>query len=353
MQLHTFGWNSTLSSQFEPYAALGYTPARIVLQTRSGYSLWTEQRDMTADVSGKFRHAAQQPVDFPTVGDWVAVSCYADSAMGTIQAVLPRRSQFSRKAAGSKTDEQILAANVDTAFLVSGLDHDFNIRRIERYLVLIWESGANPVVVLNKADLCASLDEHLMAVEAIAPGVPIVALSALHQSGLEALAAYLRPGQTIVLVGSSGVGKSTLTNRLIGHAKQAVQAVRSGDDRGRHTTTHRELFLTASGALIIDTPGLRELQLWSNQTTVDEVFTDIEAIAQDCRFRDCRHQSEPGCAVQAAIATGTLDPTRLNSYHKLTKELDYLARKQDERLTANTKARWKQIHKEMRRRRKG
>ncbi|HHP7243633.1 MAG TPA: ribosome small subunit-dependent GTPase A [Elainellaceae cyanobacterium] len=348
MQLEQLGWNLRFSSYFRAFEQSGFIPGRVTVQQRAFYQVYTEQGEILADISGAFRHQSQYLSDFPAVGDWVALQPHDDSN-AIIHAVLPRTSQFSRKVAGNTTDEHVLAANVDTAFLVSGLDHDFNLRRIERFLVMAWESGAKPVVILNKADLCHDIDLRVAEVEAIAPGMPVVSLSALHQSGIAPIMPYLRTGETIVLLGSSGVGKSTLTNQLLGISKQAVESVRPDDSRGRHTTTHRELMLTPSGALLIDTPGLREIQLWSGRNAIDEVFTDIEELAERCRFRDCHHRQEPGCAVQEAIADGRLDSARLASYQKLNKELDYVTRKQDERLQSNTKARWKQIHKEMRR----
>ncbi len=261
---------------------------------------------------------------------------------------MPRKSKFSRKTVGNKTEEQIVAANVDTVFLVSGLDGDFNPRRIERYLILAWESGANPVIVLNKSDLCNSLESCLAEVEAIALGVPIVVLSATNHQGLDALTSYLQPGQTVALLGSSGVGKSTITNQLQGEVVQAVQSVRQGDDRGKHTTTHRQLILLPTGGLIIDTPGMREIQIWAGEESLQETFADIETLAQECRFRDCQHHKEPGCAVQQALAEELLDYSRFLSYQKLQKELAYSARKQDQRAQLAEKERWKKIHKAMR-----
>jgi ribosome biogenesis GTPase len=269
-----------------------------------------------------------------------------------IHAVLPRKSKFSRKTVGAKTQEQIIATNVDTVFLISGLDGDFNLRRIERYLILVWESGANPVILLNKADLCTDVEKRREEVESIALGVPIVVLSALNNQGLDTLAPYLGKGQTIALLGSSGVGKSTLTNQLAGKELQAVQEVRQGDDRGRHTTTHRELIVLPSGGLIIDTPGMREIQIWAGDEGFQETFADIERFAQQCRFQDCQHECEPGCAVRQALEDGTLDYQRFLSYQKLQKELDYLARKQDQKAYLAEKERWKKITKSMRTKKK-
>ncbi|MEH2298369.1 MAG: ribosome small subunit-dependent GTPase A [Nostoc sp.] len=237
---------------------------------------------------------------------------------------------------------------MDTVFLVSGLDGDFNPRRVERYLIMAWESGANPVVVLNKADLCNSLEEYLAQVEAVALGVPIAVLSATNHQGLDALKPYLQPGQTVALLGSSGVGKSTITNQLQGASVQVVQPVRRGDNRGRYTTTHRELILLPTSGLIIDTSGMREIQIWAGDEGLQETFADIETLAQKCHFRNCQHNNEPGCVVQQALAEGELDYSRFFSYQKLQKELDYLTRKQDQRAQLAEKERWKKIHKAMR-----
>jgi ribosome biogenesis GTPase len=232
--------------------------------------------------------------------------------------------------------------------LISGLDGDFNLRRIERYLILVWESGANPVIILNKADLCEDVEQRREAVEEIALGVPIIVLSAVNNQGLDALIPYLNQGQTVALLGSSGVGKSTITNQLAGKAIQSVQAVRQGDDRGKHTTTHRELIILPSGGLLMDTPGMREIQIWTGDEGLQETFADIKSLAMQCRFHDCRHEQEPGCAVQEALADGTLDYQRFLNHQKLQKELNYLSRKQDQRAALVEKEKWKKIHKSLR-----
>ena len=357
MTLSNLGWSDTFAHSFASYAAKGYQAGRVAIAHRSQYHLYTEQGECMATLTGKFRHQAQATQDFPTVGDWVVFHPQPQSNQVLIDAVLPRKSQFSRQAAGTRTDAQLIAANIDTIFLVSGLDHDFNLRRIERYLVMAWDSGATPVIVLNKADLCEDLEEKYEAVEDVAIAVPIISLSALTQDNLEALNPYLQPGQTIALLGSSGVGKSTLTNQLIGHTVQATRAVRADDSRGRHTTTARTMLRLPSGALLIDTPGMRELQLWSAETgsveqSVEETFADIETLAQHCRFRNCQHQSEPGCAIQTALETGELSHKRWANYQKLLKEQAYLHRRQDQQAQHNTKARWKQITKTIRQNRK-
>jgi ribosome biogenesis GTPase / thiamine phosphate phosphatase len=346
--------NSGINSSINPsntasnVTASNLTPARVTSEHKGLYNLQTEVGEFAAAIAGKLRHQATEAQDYPAVGDWVVATVRPSEQKATIHHILPRRSKFSRKAVGGKIDEQVIAANIDTVFLVSGLDLDFNPRRIERYLLLAWESGANPVIVLNKADLCGDVEACLLAVEAIAPAVPIVVLSALQADGLSGLEPYLKSGQTIALIGSSGVGKSTLTNQLLGTTVQLTQDVRESDSRGRHTTTHRELLPLPSGGLIIDTPGMRELQLWAGEDSLQGTFTDIDALAATCRFRDCQHQQEPGCAVREAVELGNLDGSRLANYLKLQKEVAYLSRKQDQQAFLEEKAKWKQISKRQR-----
>ncbi|HEY9881701.1 MAG TPA: ribosome small subunit-dependent GTPase A [Leptolyngbyaceae cyanobacterium] len=350
MNLTEFGWrcDSRIADAFSPFAEAGFVAARVALEHRGNYQLCTEYGEVPAVLPGQFRYQVQGPESYPAVGDWVVARLHDGASHATIHHVLPRQSQFVRKAAGLRTEAQVVAANVDTVFLMSGLDHDFNLRRIERSLVLTFESGASPVIVLNKADSCADLDGAMAAVALIALGVPLIAISALTGDGTGALASYLQPGQTVALIGSSGVGKSTLTNFFLGAAVQETQAVRADDQRGRHTTTYRHLLRLPSGALLIDTPGMRELQLWSGSDGLEATFSEIDELAEHCRFRDCQHGQEPGCAVQAAISSGDLDPARFHSYQKLQREQRYLAERQDGLASLNTKRRWKSIHKAMR-----
>jgi ribosome biogenesis GTPase len=312
--------------------------------------------DRPAVVSGRFRFAALAPSDYPAVGDWVALEpSRAEAGLDDpviIAAILPRRSAFRRSAAdsnrrshGNLVDEQVLAANVDIAFLVAGLDGDFNLRRLERYLAVAWSSGVMPVIVLNKADIAQDLDGRLVAVEAIAPGVPVVVLSALTGEHLADLGPFLHAGSTAVVLGSSGTGKSTLVNALLGEEHQATAAVRASDSRGRHTTTHRELFTLPGGALLIDTPGIRSLEVVGAGDGVDSAFDEIALLAEGCRFRDCRHDSEPGCAVRGAVADGRLSADRLASHEKLERELAHARRKEDPRAAAEERRRWKAISK--------
>jgi ribosome biogenesis GTPase len=348
MNLNLLGWSSFFASSFAAYSQAGYAVGRVAIASRTLYTLYTESGELTADISGNLQSRATATQDFPAVGDWVVIRSRVSEKRATIHAILPRKSKFSRKTAGARTEEQVVATNIDTVFLVSGLDGDFNLRRIERYLLLAWESGANPVILPNKADLCPAIDERVAEVAAVAPSVSIIPLSATNQQGLDALSSYLQPGQTVALLGSSGVGKSTITNELKGEKVQAIQSVRRGDDRGRHTTTHRELILLPNGSLIIDTPGMREIQIWSAGEGLQETFSDIEALAERCRFRDCQHHHEPGCAVQQALERGSLDESRFLNYRKLQKELNYLTRRQDQRASLLEKERWKKIHKSLR-----
>jgi ribosome biogenesis GTPase len=287
--------------------------------------------------------------EYPAVGDWVAIERGGAGQRATIHAVLPRRSRFSRKAAGEVTEEQVVASNVDIVFLVSGLDRDFNPRRIERYLVTAREGGTTPVVILNKADLVGDLAPIVAEVTELAAGAPVHAISSKARRGLAELDPYLTRGTTIALLGSSGVGKSTLINALLGTERQRTLEVREKDGRGRHSTTNRELIALPHGALLIDTPGMRELQLWEGDGAIDETFEDIDAIAPDCYYRDCQHDTEPRCAVKAAVARGDLSPARLDSFQRLRREVKHLERKVDHAAAAEEKRRWKIIHRNFKR----
>ena len=345
MDLATIGWDSILDEKFAPFAEQGLIPARVARTHSAIYQIYTEEGELTAELTGRMRHEATSSSELPAVGDWVAVQPHLEEGKGMVQAVLPRKSCFSRKEAHVRTEEQVVAANVDTVFLVAGLDRDFNLRRLERYLVLAWDSGASPVVVLNKADLCDELEVRVAEVEEIAFGVPVHPISAVEKEGLEPLFQYLKQGQTVALLGSSGVGKSTLINSLLGREVLAVGEVRADDQRGRHTTTHRELVPMPGGGVLIDNPGMRELQLWTDEEGLKETFEDVEELAAECRFRDCGHGGEPGCAVQEALGDGRLDPKRFESFLKLQRELQHLAARQDYKERMAVKERGKQIAK--------
>jgi ribosome biogenesis GTPase len=343
--IKALGWDTGWAETFAPFAARGHRPARVVAVHRDTSVVRDGQGDRTAQVSGAFRYEALAASDYPTVGDWVAL----DSDV--IAAVLPRRSVFKRMAAdGTRRgagldDEQVMASNVDVALLVAGLDNDFNLRRIERYLAVAWSSGITPVVVLNKSDLADDVDGRLVAVDAVAPGVATVAVSAWTGAGLDELRAHLRPGATAAILGSSGVGKSTLVNALLGEDRQKTAEVRESDSRGRHTTTHRELFELPGGSLLVDTPGIRALEVLGADEGVESAFDDVVDLAAACRFSDCRHGGEPGCAVRAAIADGRLAEDRLDSHRKLERELAHAARQGDPRARAEHRRTWRLISK--------
>nr|WP_246357922.1 ribosome small subunit-dependent GTPase A [Pyxidicoccus fallax] len=310
-------------------SSLPLVPGRVVRQARGLLSVQTSGRVFLARTAGRLLHEAPGAEALPTIGDWVALQLPSGDGEALLHAVLPRRGVLARREAGSERDVQLIAANLDVVFLVTGLDDNYNPRRIERALAVAWNSGAAPVVVLSKADLHPDVPERVQEVEALAPGVPVIALSAHTGEGVEALRALLPAGKTGALLGSSGVGKSTLVNLLLGEERLATQAVSEEDGRGRHTTTHRELFVLPWGGLLIDAPGLRELGLWGDEEGVDQAFSDILALAEGCRFSDCQHQGEPGCAVHAAVAAGELPRARLDSFDKLRRERAYLARQTD------------------------
>jgi len=338
-KLAALGWDEQLRGEFEAISQPGTEPGRVVGEHRGGYRVATAGAEMIAETSGKLRYEALGRADYPVVGDWVAVQGPA------IQAVLARRSLFQRQDPGG--GEQLLAANVDIAFLVTSLNRDFNLRRLERYLAMTWSSGAQPVVLLSKADLAEDLDGPVAEVERVAAGVPIIAVSATHAVGLDLVRAHLVPGRTAVFLGSSGVGKSTLINALAGRPLQAVREIRANDARGRHTTTGRQLITLPNGWLVIDTPGLRGIGLTDADVDagLDRAFADIDTLATDCRFSDCGHEGEPGCAVQAAIHEGRLGPDRLASHRKLQREAARSTLAMDRGARAANRARWRAIQK--------
>jgi len=329
-QLLSLGWTPRFEALFEPHREAGLIPARVSLEHTHIYRVLTGGEEWLARVVGRLRHNASSRADFPGVGDWVAVEPPSQAGDARIKAVLPRFSRFSRRAAGDPTEEQVVAANIDTVFIVGGLDHNFNPRRIERYLMVAWESGATPVIVLNKADLVDDPDGAVEEVRALAPAVDVHAVSARRPETLDLLRGHLGLGKTGALLGSSGVGKSSIVNSLVGHDLIRTHQVRESDSRGRHTSTHRQLVMLPGGGLLIDTPGMRELQLWDTGS-LSETFTDVTDLAAQCRFRDCRHRDEPGCAVTAAVASGELPEARLESFRKLDAEREHAARQQDER----------------------
>jgi ribosome biogenesis GTPase len=346
--LRAIGFVGPVAESFAAFAGQGLVPGRVVAGHTGLLRVRTEEGEALAEVAGSLRHKARGPEERPAVGDWVAVRPPKPGHRAVVQAVLPRRTAFVRRAAGRRDVAQVLAANVDTVFLVMGLDGDFSLRRIERALVLAWESGADPVVLLNKADVCDDVPARRAAVEAVAPGVPVLAIAARPGEGLDSLAPWLAPGRTVALLGSSGVGKSTIVNRLLGREKQRTREVLEAGERGRHTTTHRELVPLPGGALLLDTPGLREIQLWSDETGLQAAFFDVHELSSGCRFTDCRHGTEPGCAVRAAVGEGRLDPARLDSFHKLQAELRAMEVREDPLKRREERGRWKAIYKSLR-----
>ena len=345
--LTELGWDEALAEQFAEHAAAGLQPGRVAVQHRGAYDVLTEDGELRCDVAGRLYEESSSGADLPAVGDWVAVLSRPDEQAGTIQHVLPRRTKFSRKTAWQATEEQVVAANVDVVFIVTSANEELNLRRLERYLILARESGAEPVVLVTKSDLAKDVGAAVAAVASVAFDIPVHALSSKTGEGLEAVRARLGPGVTAALLGSSGVGKSTLVNRLVGEELLATREIRD-DGRGRHTTTRRELVQLPNGALVIDTPGMRELQLWVADEGLEEAFADVTSLFERCRFSDCSHESEPGCAVKEALADGSLAPERWESYLRLQAELEHLERRIDKRAAAEERRRWRSLSREAR-----
>jgi ribosome biogenesis GTPase len=346
--LADLGWDPAWQGAFDGLApADDVEPARVVVAHRDAWQVVGEPGQLAAGIAGRLRSAALGAGDLPTVGDWVMIDARPNEGSATIVAVLPRRTALVRTAGESErrtgADAQVLAANIDVVFVVAGLDRDLNLARLERYLAVAWSSGALPVLLLNKADIDAHVDEHRLAVEAIAPGVDVLVISARDGRGLGDVRERLAPGATAVVIGSSGAGKSTLLNALLDEVRHATAPVREDDSRGRHTTVARQLVPLPEGALLIDTPGLRSLSVAGAEDGMADAFADVHGLASGCRFRDCGHDSEPGCAVIEAVETGTLDPERLVRYHKLEREIAMLARRADPIAARAERRRWASI----------
>lgn len=354
MDLYTLGWNSFFEAHANENDKGDLIPARVIQQHRERWVVQTAESVSSARISGRFRHQAGYGEAFPAVGDWVLVHGEQGADWVMIDHVLPRRSSFSRQAAGPSNQaiEQVVAANIDIVFLVMGLDGNYNLRRLERYLTVAWDSGATPEVVLNKTDLCNDLADRLDQVEQIAPAVTIHAVSAATGENIDSIRASIRPGKTAAFLGSSGVGKSSIINALLGEERQRVMEVSSEENQGRHTTTTRELILLSDGGIVIDTPGMRELQLWADESSLGRTFEDIEQLAQNCRFGDCTHLHEPGCAVREAIESGELDESRFASYQKQLREIRFQHRRQNTTAAREEQEKWKKITKRWRGRHK-
>ncbi len=329
IDLKELGWNSFFENHFIEYNQQNtrYVPARIISSQRHIYSVLCEYGELKGKITGKFQYEVQSTEKYPVVGDWVGITRKEKEDGAIIHFVFPRKTSLSRKTPGMKTEEQVICANIDTSFIVTTFDRDFNLRRIERYLSLIWDSGANPIIILNKADLCTDIETFIREVESISPGIPILCMSALEKSGIGQIYNYLKEGKTVVFLGSSGTGKSTIINCLLDAPKQATSFLRD-NDKGRHTTSYRELFMIPDRrGMVIDNPGMREIQLWANEDIVEKTFADIENLSQNCRFNNCSHTNEPGCAIKEALEEGSLEFKRLESYFKQKRELETLSKK--------------------------
>ena len=342
MKLEDLGWDAFFADAFEPYAADNLIPARVSARHHGPCELLTEQGRMGGLPAGKLSDE-----ELPAVGDWVAARPVEGERKAVIEALLPRRTWFSRKEAFQRTVEQVVAANVDTVFVVTAFGFDLNPRRLERYLTAAWDSGSSPVIVVNKLDTAIDAFAELAAVEPVTIGVPVHAVSAVTGEGLDELDAYLRVGATVVLLGSSGVGKSTLINRIAGSELLETSETSEGG-RGRHTTSHRELVPLPSGALLLDTPGMRELQLWAGEEVLDTTFSEIAELAAECKFSDCSHKTEPGCAIRRALGDGTLAEERWDSYTKLQREIRALEVRKDAKLRSEQRKKWAKFSKSRR-----
>ena len=347
MDLTKYGWDSFFEDKLKDFSVDGFIPGRIAVENKTNYLLYTHFGEMTGEISGKMYFNCEEKNDFPAVGDWVLFRPFPEEKKAIIEGVLPRKTKFSRKSAGVKTDEQILASNIDTVFIMTSMNKDLNTRRLERYLILARENRILPIIVLSKSDLCENPEEMLAELKNFLDHVPFQMISCVTGYGLQEIRKYFEGNKTAALLGSSGVGKSTLINTLAGSDIMKVNDLTNYKDRGVHTTTRRELVVLPEGGMIIDTPGLRELQLWEGSEGLSDLFSDIEALAEKCRFKDCTHSEEPGCAVRQAFEDGTLDEDRLKSYNKMQREINYFERRKYESSILAERKKWKKIHKDV------
>lgn len=341
--LKNYGWDEYFEACFTEYAGKDLYAARVAVEHRNYYELYSEFGELTAEKSGKLFYSTEDTHQLPAVGDWVVIKHMPEEKKAVIVEVLLRKTKFSRKKAGLTTDEQIVAANVDTVFIISSLNQDLNFRRMERYVALAWDNNVKPVILLSKADLCEDIYASLVIVQERFPGLDVQIVSAVKKAGLDELLQYFEGNKTVAVIGSSGVGKSTLINGLLNWEKMEVSEIGLYKDKGRHTTTHRELTIVPGGGLIIDTPGMREIQMWEGAEGLSELFEDIENLIVECKFSDCKHESEPGCAVKEAIKKGELDEARFKSYKKLLSEVNFFERKQDKKAQLEEKKKWKKL----------
>jgi ribosome biogenesis GTPase len=335
MDLKSIGWNKYFSDHFKKYKNEKLYPARIISEQKKSYILFSKEGELKSSARGILWHQNGIKTNTPIVGDWVAIRPLSEKKTANIIHILPRKSSFSRKSSGGrkrysggKNTEQVIVANIDFGIITIGLDRDYSLRRIERYLALVQGSGASPLIILNKADICKDSQKRKKEVRRIAAGIPVITMIALQEDSVETLYTYIKKGKTAALLGSSGVGKSTIINQLLGYQRQKVKEISGYAKKGQHTTSRRELIILPNGGLMIDNPGMREVQLWADEGDLSDIFSDIEELAQNCRFRDCQHSAEPGCAVKVSIDNGVIDKNRLNNYKKMKSEITEFVEKQ-------------------------